>query len=322
MTQPVVVLTRKWPDRVESEMARLFDLRAVAGGQPLEPDEIIARCRGASILCPTFADRVPASLIDRLPATIRLIASYGVGTNHMDIAAAMARNILVSNTPDVVTTDTADLTMGLIVAVSRRIAEGDSQVRAGRWKGVGLFNMLGSRVSGKTLGIIGMGRIGTAVARRARGFGMAVLYHGRRRNREAEAELGVIFRGALDDLLRDADIVSLHCPLTSETRHIIDRRALTLMGPEAFVINTGRGALIDETALVGALGDGVIGGAGLDVFEFEPELAAGLSELPNTVLLPHVGTATREAREEMGWRVIANIESYVRTGVAPDNVTG
>ncbi len=322
MTQPVVVLTRKWPDRVESEMARLFDLRRVAGGQPLEPDEVIARCQGAGILCPTFADRVPASLIDRLPATIKLIASYGVGTNHMEIAAATARNILVSNTPDVVTTDTADLAMGLIVAVSRRITEGDSLVRSGRWKGVGLFNMLGSRVSGKTLGIIGMGRIGKAVAQRARGFGMPVLYHGRRRDREAEAELGVVFRGALDDLLRDADIVSLHCPLTSETRHIIDRRALTLMGPEAFVINTGRGSLIDETALVSALSDGVIGGAGLDVFEYEPALAEGLSELPNTVLLPHVGTATREAREEMGWRVIANIESYIRTGVPLDNVTG
>lgn len=322
MTRPVVVLTRKWPDRVESEMAGRFDLRGVTGRQPLGPDQVIARCRGANILCPTFADRVPASLIDRLPASIRLIASYGVGTNHMDIAAAGARNILVSNTPDVVTTDTADLAMGLMIAVSRRVAEGDSLVRAGRWKGVGLFNMLGSRVSGKTLGIIGMGRIGGAVAKRARGFGMPVLYHGRRRNEEAEAELGVVFRGALDDLLGDADIVSLHCPLTSETRHMIDRRALTLMGPEAFIINTGRGALIDETALVGALRDGVIGGAGLDVFEFEPELAAGLSELPNTVLLPHVGTATREAREEMGWRVIANIESYVKTGAPLDNVSG
>ncbi|MFQ5534743.1 MAG: 2-hydroxyacid dehydrogenase [Sphingomonadales bacterium] len=321
MSRPVVVLTQRWPRRVERAMAERFDLRALPAGEPhsarLAEQDVIARCEGADILCPTFSDRLPASLINRLPGSIGLIASFGVGTNHIDVAAATARGIMVSNTPEVVTTDTADLTIGLIIAASRRFSEGDGLIRDDAWGGVGLFNMLGSRVAGKTLGIVGMGRIGRAVARRARGFDMPVIYHGPRPKPDVDAE----YRRDITDLLGQADIVSLHCPLTPATHHLIDGARLRAMKSTAILVNTGRGPLIDEKALVTALENGTIAAAGLDVFEFEPKVSRALSQLPNTVLLPHVGTATVEAREEMGLRVIANIEAFLQTGAPRDMVS-
>ncbi len=320
MTKPVVVLTQAWPDPVEAEMAARFELRAVGDEGPLSADEIIERCQGADVLCPTFSDSLPGDLIARLPGSIRLIASYGVGTNHIDMQAARARGIAVTNTPDVVTIDTADLTVGLMIAVQRRMVEGDRLTRSGRWQGPTLDNLLGRRVTGRTLGIVGLGRIGRAVAQRTRAFEMPLLYHSRHRNEAAEYELGARFCPTLPELLEAADVISLHCPYDETTHHLIDAAALKRMKREAILINTGRGPLVDEAALVAALKAGELMGAGLDVYEFEPKLAEGLGALPNVVLLPHVGTATFEAREAMGRRVIANIEAFFATGRAPDAV--
>lgn len=301
-------------------MARRYDLRPVPGPTPLAADEIIARCAGADVLCPTFSDSVPGALITRLPQTVRLIASYGVGTNHIDLEAARARGITVTNTPDVVTIDTADLAMGLIIAAQRRFVEGDRLARSGRWPGPTLDNLLGRRVTGRTLGIVGLGRIGRAVARRARAFEMPLIYHGRHRNAAAEYELGARFCPTLAELLETADVVTLHCPYDRTTHHLIDAAALCAMKADAVLINTARGPLVDERALVEALAAGEIAGAGLDVYEFEPALARGLGDLPNVVLLPHVGTATGEAREAMGHRVITNIDAFMASGHAPDAV--
>lgn len=321
MDKPTVVLTRHWTPAVEQALAERFDLRTNPGDSPLSESEMLARCAGAVYFCPTASDPVPASLISALPDTVKVIASLGAGVNHIDLDAARGRNLLVSNTPAVVTEDTADLAFGLILATCRRFAEGDALLRRGEWQGLAITFMLGARVWGRTLGIVGMGSIGEAVARRARGFGMAVLYHNRRRRPEAEAETGAAYCETLEALLERADIVSLHCPLTDETHHLIDAAALACMKPDAVLINAARGPIVDETALVRALRDGTIAAAGLDVYESEPQIAEGLAALPNTVLLPHLGTATADARNAMGFRVMENIVSHVETGRVIDEVT-
>ena len=320
MKNTVIVLTRRWPAAIERELGNRFAPRFNPEDRVLSPDEILERCKGATILCPTISDVIDKPLIGRLPDSIRLIASFGVGVEHIDVAAANARGVMVSNTPGVVVDDTADLAFGLIIAASRRFSEGDACVRQGLWGKFSLNFMLGRSVHGKTLGIVGMGDIGTAVARRARGFNMHIIYHNRHRNITAENELGTVYCDRFEELLEQSDIVSLHCPLTQATRHLINRQTLSKMKRSAILINAARGAVVDEAALIDALQDGTIAAAGLDVFEFEPEVSDKLCGLKNTVLIPHLGTATYEARDAMGHRVVDNIVSFMRTGRAVDEV--
>ena len=320
MKNTIVTLTRRWTEEIEQELAGRFTPRFNPEDRTLNPDEIVERCEDAIVLCPTVSDVIDEYLIDRLPVTVRLIANFGVGVERIDVAAANARGIIVSNTPGAVVDDTADLAFGLIIATSRRFSEGDTYLRDGLWETFSLTFMLGSSVHGKTLGILGMGDIGTAVARRAVGFNMHIIYHNRHRNPAAEEELGAVYCDQLEELLGQADIVSLHCPLTEETRYLINSNTLQQMKRNSILINTARGAVVEEAALVKALQEGTIAAAGLDVFEFEPAVSAELRGLKNTVLIPHLGTATREARNAMGRRVIDNISSYLNTGKVPDEV--
>lgn len=321
MGRPAVVLTRRWTRRAEEELARRYELRAHHEERELGRDEIVARCEGAVALCPTASDPIPAELIAALPESVRLIASFGVGVNHIDLEAAAAKGLAVSNTPGAVTEDTADLAFGLVLAVARNLARGDALVRSGRWRGVSVDDpLLGTRLWGKALGVVGLGRIGAAVARRARGFGMSVLYHNRSPSPEAERELDARYCRTLVELLEGADVVTLHCPLTDETHHLIDAAALGRMKAGALLINASRGPIVDEAALAEALASGVIAGAGLDVYEFEPRVTEALKGLPNVVLSPHLGTATRETRDAMGLRVIENIDTFLADGRPVDQV--
>jgi glyoxylate reductase len=257
-----------------------------------------------------------------LPDSVKLIATISAGTQHIDVPAATQRGIYVSNTPDVVAEDTADLTVGLMISVCRRLIDLDNVVRRGDWQGFKVEDPLcGLRVWGKTVGIIGLGGIGQAVAHRTRGFRMSVLYHNRKRNRTAEKEFEARYCPDLYELLALADIVSIHCPLTPQTQHLIDDRALAAMKPSSVLINTARGTVIDEDALIRALQNGVIAGAGLDVYKNEPEINPALIEMQNVVLSPHIGTATIEARDDMGFRVMENIEMFLATGEPKDRVT-
>lgn len=321
MDKPTVVLTRQWTPAVEQALAERFEVRNNPRDELLSQEDLLARCEGARYFCPTSSDDISADFLAALPGSVKLIASYGAGVNHIDLDAARAHNVPVTNTPGVVTEDTADLTFGLIIAASRRFAEGNAMAKSGTWAGFGVNFMLGARVWGRTLGIVGMGGIGEAVARRAKGFGMTVIYHNRRRKPEAEAETGAVYCETLEELLARADIVSLHCPLTGETRHLIDAAALSHMKPNAVLINAARGPIVDEAALLAALRDGTIAAAGLDVYEKEPKILAGLHDLPNVFLLPHLGTATADARDAMGFRVMENIVSHHETGRVIDEVT-
>ncbi|HEX7006503.1 MAG TPA: D-glycerate dehydrogenase [Alphaproteobacteria bacterium] len=316
----IVVTTRRLPRAVEDELARRYTVRKLDAEFTPPREAIIEACQGADVLLKTAGDPMPADMVAELPDSIRMVASYGAAVELMDVKALAARGIEVSNTPGAVTDDTADLAFGLIIAACRRFSEADRLVRSGEWKGVTVTGMLGQRVSGRTLGIVGMGRIGSAVARRAQGFGMTILYHNRKPSPEAEA-LKARYCGRLDDLLREADIVVLCCPLTPETHHLIDAAALNTMKRTAVIVNVARGAVIDEAALIQALSNGTIAAAGLDVYEFEPGIERALLDLPNTVLLPHIGTATEDGRVAMGMRAIANIESFLKTGKAQDRVT-
>jgi len=286
--------------------------------RPMDRKDFLERIAGKEGLLPSITDAVDAQAMDRAPG-LRMIANFGVGFNNIDVAAATARRIPVSNTPGVLTDATADLAFALILAVNRRIVEGDRMVREGRFRFWAPFLFLGRDVSRKTLGIVGLGRIGRAVARRARGFDMPVLYSNRSRlSPEEEAELGVSFR-TLPDLLAEADIVSLHVPLSPETRHLIDREALGRMKPSAVLVNTARGPVVDEAALVAVLRAGGIAGAGLDVYEDEPLLAPGLADLENVVLLPHVGSGTWETRMKMADMAVTNLLAGLR-GERPPNL--
>jgi len=321
MPKPVVVVTRRWTRRAENLLAERFDARLNPDDIPLDPEEILARCRGATVLCPWGGDRLDSAFISKLPDSIRLIACVSAGTEHIDVAAAKARNIQVSNTPDVVTEETADLTLALMLGLNRRLVHGDRLIREQGWAGISIDDPNGgARVWGKTLGIVGLGGIGGAVARRAQAFRMPLLYHGRTRRLQLETDLGAVYCENLDELLARSDIVSLHCPLTGETRNMIDARALSLMQPGAVLINTARGGVVDETALIEALKGGVIAGAGLDVFHNEPLVSEGLLALNNVLMSPHVGTATVETRDEMGMRVIDNIEAFFAAGRPRDEV--
>ena len=321
MTRPVVTVTRRLPAVVERELAAAFDARLNETDGPLSPECIGQALRESDALLCTVTDRVDQAMVEG-GVRARIIANYGVGYNHIDVAAMRAAGIVVTNTPDVLTDATADCAIMLMLMVARRAGEGERELRAGGWSGWRPTHLVGRAVSGRTLGIVGMGRIGRAVARRAHaGLGMRVLYHSRTplAPREAAA-LGAEAR-SLDALLAESDFVSLHTPATRQTRHLIDRRALALMRPGAYLINTARGDIVDEAALVEALAAGTIAGAALDVYEREPEVSAGLLGRDDVVLLPHLGSATDEARTAMGRRALANLTAWFRGEPPPDRVT-
>jgi len=317
--KPGVFLTRVLPTPVMHRLKTLFDLKYNVRDRPITKAELMRGLRGRPALISMLSDPVDEEVIGGHPR-LKVIANYAVGYNNIDLKAAAAREIVVTNTPGVLTEATADLTWALILSLARRVPEADRFVRTGRWTGWNPTQLLGMEVSGKTLGIIGMGRIGRAVAERAAGFGMRLIYHNRRRlPPPVEKRFRVAYR-PLSRLLAAADIVSLHVPLASETRHLIDRRAFDVMKSTALLINTARGPVVDEMALATALRKGRIAGAGLDVFEEEPRVQKGLLNLPNMVLLPHLGSATVETRIRMGWMVIENIQAVLKGKPAPNTI--
>ena len=309
--KPLVVVTRKLPEVIETRMMELFDTRLNHDDRPMSKSALIDAISQADVLVPTVTDRIDAAILSQAGPNLRLIANFGAGVDHIDLATARERGITVTNTPDVLTEDTADMAMALILAVPRRLAEGERLVRSGKWAGWGPTFMMGRRISGKRLGIIGMGRIGQAVARRARGFGLSVHYHNRRRlHPEIEQELEATYWESLDQMLARMDVISIHCPHTPATYHLLSARRLQLLQPHAYVVNTARGEVIDENALTRMLQKGELAGAGLDVFEHEPAINQKLLDLDNVVLLPHMGSATLEARIDMGEKVLINIKTF------------
>ena len=316
-----VVVTRRLPERVEARMAELFDTRFGPADRPMSREELAEAMREADVLVPNLRDRIDQSLLSQAGDQLRLIANFGAGVDHIDVATARQRGILVSNTPDVVTEDTADMTMALILALLRRLPEGLAQMQRDDWEGWSPEALLGSRIAGKRIGILGMGRIGQAVARRANAFGMQVHYHNRRRLRdEVEGELKARYWESLDQMVARMDVISVNCPHTPSTFHLMNARRLKLMKPEAVIVNTSRGEVIDQNALTRMLRAGEIAGAGLDVFNFESDGNPRLRELPNVVLLPHMGSATQEGRMEMGEKVLININTFADGHRPPDLV--
>ena len=314
-------MTSRLPESVEGRLGELFDTTINRHRHPLPREALCQAVSGVDVLVPTVTDVVDAAFIDACGSGLKLIANYGAGTNHIDVGHAHAKGITVTNTPDVLTEDTADLVMALVLALPRRLVEGDRMMRAGAFAGWSPTFMLGRRVRGMKLGIVGMGRIGQAVARRAHAFGLEVHYHNRRRVAEpVERELEATYHETLHGLMEACDIVSLNCPLTDATRHMVDADAFRSLGPEGFLVNTSRGGVIDEAALAEALEAGIIAGAGLDVHENEPDAHPRLLPLPNVVLLPHIGSATEESRREMGERVLMNIRAVADGHNPPDRV--
>jgi glyoxylate reductase len=319
--KPVVVVTRKLPDPVETRMMELFDVRLNLADTPMPQARLIEAVKSCDVLVPTVTDKIDAAILSQAGPRLRLIASFGTGVDHIDLKTARQRGITVTNTPGVLTEDTADMTMALILAVPRRLAEGERLLRGGGWTGWSPTFMLGKRIWGKRLGIVGMGRIGSAVARRARGFGLAVHYHNRRRvHHSLEAELEATYWESLDQMLARMDIISVNCPHTPATYHLLSARRLKLLPKHAYIVNTSRGEVIDENALTRMLEKGELAGAGLDVFEHEPAVNPKLLKLDNVVLLPHMGSATLEGRLDMGEKVIINIKTFADGHKPPDRV--
>jgi glyoxylate reductase len=319
--KPVVVVTRRLPEAVETRMMELFETRLNRDDRPLSQAELAEAVQTADVLVPTVTDRIDRAAIAAAGPQLKLIASLSTGVDHIDLAAAHERGITVTNTPGVLTEDTADMTMALILAVPRRLIEGERAVREGKWTGWSPTWMLGHRIWGKRLGIIGMGRIGRAVARRAGGFGLSVHYHNRRRvHPDVEAELSVTYWESLDQMLAHMDIISVNCPHTPATYHLLSARRLRLLKPQAYIVNTSRGEVIDEDVLAEMLRTGALAGAGLDVFEHEPSVNPKLLRLDNVVLMPHMGSATVEGRQAMGEKVIINIRTFADGHRPPDRV--
>ena len=319
--RPSVVVTRRLPDQVEARMSELFDVRLRQDDTPMTQDELIEAVQTADVLVPTVTDRIDAPLLARAGERLKLIAHYGAGVDNVDVATARQRGILVSNTPGASTDDTADMTIALLLAVTRRIPEGLATMREGTWSGWSPTAFLGGRIAGRRLGILGMGRIGQAVARRAQAFGMQIHYHNRRPVRpQIEEALGATYHESLDHMVSRMDVISVNCPHTPSTFHLMNARRIALMKPSAVIVNTSRGEVIDENALARALQGGTIAGAGLDVFEHGHEINPALRTSPNTVLLPHMGSATVEGRAEMGEKVIINIKTFADGHRPPDQV--
>jgi len=319
--KPLVVVTRKLPEAIETRMAELFRVRLNLEDRPFDRDDLTAAMSEADVLVPTVTDRIDAAVLSQAGPNLRLIANFGTGVDHIDVPSAHQRGITVTNTPDVLSEDTADMTMALMLAVPRRLVEGSRLLHGGTWRGWSPTHMLGHRIWGKRLGIIGMGRIGRAVARRARGFGMAIHYHNRHRLPEdIEAGLEATYWDSLDQMLARMDVVSVHCPHTPATFHLLSARRLKLLQSHAYIVNTARGEVIDEAALVRELRAGTIAGAGLDVFERAPAVNPKLLELPNVVAIPHMGSATIEGRVDMGDKVLINIKAFTDGHRPPDRV--
>ena len=318
---PKVFVTRKLPQPVEARLVALFDAALNPDDAPLTRAQLAAGLIDADVFVPTITDRIDAALIEAAGPRLKLIANFGAGVDHIDVAAANARGIVVTNTPGVLTDDTADMAMALIMASARRLIEGAELVQAGGFSGWTPTFMLGRRLKGKKLGIVGMGRIGQALAKRARAFGLEINYHNRKPvGPRIEEELGATWWDSLDQMLAHMDIVSMNCPHTPATYHLLSARRLHLLQPHAIVVNTARGEVIDEAAMANMLAEGKLGGAGLDVYEHEPAINPKLLKLHNVVLLPHMGSATLEGRVEMGEKVLINIQTFMDGHRPPDRV--
>ncbi len=321
--KPVVVITRKLPDVVETRMRELFDAELNLTDEPMDHDALVAAVKRADVLVPTVTDRIDKSILVQAGEQLKLIANFGTGVDNIDIDTANNRGITVTNTPGVLTEDTADMTMALILAVPRRLVEGARLLKdhPEKWGGWSPTGMLGNRIYGKRLGIIGMGRIGQAVARRAKAFGLQIHYHNRRRvHPDIEAELEATYWDSLDQMLARMDIISVNCPHTPSSYHLLSARRLKLLKKDAYIVNTARGEVIDENALARMLEAGEIAGAGLDVFEYEPAINPKLLNNDRVVLLPHMGSATIEGRIDMGEKVIINIKTFLDGHTPPDRV--
>ncbi len=316
-----VVVTRRLPEPIETRMTELFDATLREDDTPMSRDELIAAMKSADVVVPTLADTIDSGMIAAAGDRLKLIANYGAGVDHIDVHTARQRGVLVSNTPDVATEDTADMTMALILAVVRRIPEGLATMQSGNWEGWAPTALLGGRLAGRRMGILGMGRIGQAVARRAHAFGMQVHYHNRHRLREeTEQSLDATYWESLDQMVARMDIISINCPHTPSTFHLMNARRLKLMKPDAVIVNTSRGEVIDENALTRMLRAREIRGAGLDVFEHGSKINPRLRELDNVVLLPHMSSATVEGRLEMGEKVLLNVKTFADGHRPPDQV--
>ena len=322
--KPLVIVTRKLPDVVETRMCELFDARLNIDDKAMSRSELAAALGAADVLVPTVTDRIDAELIGLAGEQLKLIANFGTGVDNIDVAAATSRGIAITNTPGVLTEDTADMTMALILAVARRIVEGARAIPAGEWTGWSPTWMLGRRITGKRLGIVGMGRIGQALARRAKAFGLQIHYHNRRHVASAiEEELEATYWESLDQMLARMDIVSVNCPHTPATYHLLSARRLKYLRPHAILVNTARGEIIDEGALTRMLETGELAGAGLDVFEHEPAVSPKLVRLAaagKVTLLPHMGSATTEGRIDMGDKVIVNVKMFMDGHRPPDRI--
>ncbi|AXS38819.1 D-glycerate dehydrogenase [Breoghania sp. L-A4] len=319
--KPLVVVTRKLPEVVETRMRELFDTRLNDTDQPMSQAELVEAVKSADVLVPTVTDRLDAAVLSQSGPNLKLIANFGNGVDNIDVVAATNRGITITNTPGVLTEDTADMTMALILAVPRRLAEGIKVIEHNEWHGWSPTWMLGHRISGKRLGIVGMGRIGQAVARRAKAFGMSIHYHNRRRvAAQTEEALEATYWDSLDQMLARMDVISVHCPHTPATFHLLSARRLKLLKNDAYVVNTARGEVIDETALTRMIEADEIAGAGLDVFEHEPAVNNKLMKSNKVVLLPHMGSATIEGRIDMGEKVIINIKTFMDGHRPPDRV--
>jgi glyoxylate reductase len=316
-----VVVTRRLPAPVEARMQELFEVRLNTDDHAMSADEIGAAMADADVLVPTITDRIDQRILAQAGPDLRLIANYGAGFDHIDVATALQRGIMVSNTPGVLAEDTADMAMALILAVPRRLPEGAVMMQKGEWEGWSPTALMGHRIAGKNLGILGLGRIGRAIARRARTFGLQIHYHNRRRlHPEIEQELGATWWESLDQMLARVDVLSINVPHTPSTFHLMNARRLKLMKPSAYIVNTARGEVIDENALTRMLRAGELGGAGLDVYEHGHDVNPRLRDLPNVLLLPHMGSATFEGRLEMGEKVIINIKTFADGHRPPDQV--
>jgi lactate dehydrogenase-like 2-hydroxyacid dehydrogenase len=319
MPDHAVLFTRRLPDAVERRAARDYRLIANPDDRPLTADEIVSRSQEADAIVCCVADKMTAVVFSRLPPRVRIVASFGVGTEHLDLAAAKARGVVVTNTPEVLTDATAEVALLLLLGAARRAFEGQDMLRSGRWTGWTPTQLMGHQLSGKRLGVVGMGRIGQAMARRARGFGVEIHYTDQARL-PPEKEEGAIFHPTIEELLPLSQLLSLHAPSTPETRHLLDARRLALLPRGAIVVNSARGDLVDDEALIAALRSGQVGAAGLDVFQGEPAVHPGYRTLENTFLLPHMGSATIETREAMGFRALDNVDAVLAGRAARDRV--
>lgn len=321
--KPHVVVTRKLPDETQARLAELFDVTLNPTDEALSREALIEALQKADVLVPTVTDRIDEEMLAKAGPRLKLIAQFGTGIDNIDVDAAISKGIVVTNTPSVLTDDTADMTMALILALPRRLVEGARYLpsQKGEWPGWSPTWMLGRRVTGKKLGIVGMGRIGQAVARRAAAFGMEIHYHNRTPvNAAVEQELGATYYDSLDRLLREVDMLSVHCPHTPATYHLINARRIAIMKPDAYIVNTARGEVVDEEALILALEENRLAGAALDVFEKDTQVNPKLLELPSVILLPHMSSATIEGRMEMGERVLINIRVWADGERPPDRV--